>query len=479
MRKLYRGPALAALVLSLAVPMGLSGASGAAAAPGSTAHVSAAKAAAAKGRYYVPRGVIFNSATGSNSSKYQINNRLKTVIDHAPRKSLIRIMSWNVMSRASTDHLLKAQRRGVTVRILMDSGNSSRAVPNPQWRRLQAGLSAGNHRNYHYGNSAARVCHKSCRGTGGQAHSKYYLFSQSGGSKDVVMEGSANFTEAAATNQWNDLYTFVGSAGVYKYAGSVFEQMWRDRPVGSKGGPYTQYKRPSYTLAFSPIKGKAFGGYPTTNILKQYKSVKCRYTQNGKARRTVIRMFPDVMRNGRGLRDAWLVKQLWDRGCDVKVGYTVLSVEAHRVLTKGGPHGKLPLKHAATDPNHDGQFDKYFHLKVLTFNGKIGNSHVYRVVQGSSNLSGASASSDENMGTFKTPSLVNRYQKQLSYWYSHMPRGASYQGHRGTAARGTGELLTPSGRPAADSDGYIAPGTMVISPTTGQAVDPYALIDQD
>jgi len=434
---------------------------------------------AAGAGYHVTPGPIFNSASGPNKVKYAINNHIKGAINHAPHGSTIRIMSWNIMSRAATDTLLRAQRRGVRVLVLMDASNWSNDVPNPQFKRLKQGLARGNKGRAANRKSAAKVCQGSCRGRTGSAHSKMYLFSWSGRSPRVVMEGSANFTLAAATNQWNDLFTWVNNTKIYNFAVSIFGQMWHDRKVAN---PWQSRTVSPFTLAFSPESGNRFRGDPVTKTLN---AVKCTGAVHGNANHhTVIRFFPDVMRGARGLRNARQLRTLWNAGCDVRIGYTVMSYKAHQVLTTPGKRGKVPIRHMAVDNNGDGQFDKYFHLKSLTVNGVIGgNRAAYRLIQGSSNASGLSSVSDENIATITKPRAVRRYQQHMNYWYNHAPKVSGRVVTARTTTMGPGlrnaRLLTPQGRPAVAPDGYIAPGTKVVDPITGRVVDPYALVDQD
>ena len=444
---------------------------------------------AAKKGYHVTPGPIFNSASGPNSAKYAINNHIKGAINHAPHGSTIRIMSWNIMSRAATDTLLRAQRRGVRVLVLMDASNWSNDVPNPQFKRLKQGLARGNKGRPANRHSEAKVCHGSCRGSSGEAHSKYYLFSWSGKDSKIVMEGSANFTLAAATNQWNDLFTWVGNKKIYNFATEIFAQMWHDKKVAN---PWQSTTSAPFTLAFSPESGKRFTGDPVTKTLNQ---VKCTHAVHGNGNHhTVIRFFPDVMRGNRGLRNARQLRNLWNAGCDVKIGYTVMSVQAHKLLTTPGRRGVVPMHHMAVDNNGDGEFDKYFHLKALAVNGVIGsNRRAYRLIQGSSNASGLSSISDENIATITKTRTVKRYLEHMNYWYAHAPAGPAYatSSGAGAVARKTttgntlelddmlGRLRTPQGTRAAAPDGYIAPGTRVVSPLTGRVVDPYAHVDMD
>src|SRR5690606_34251752 len=121
----------------------------------------------------------------------------------------IDIFSWNFLTAQGTRALLKAQRRGVRVRVLMDDANLEN-IDNRPFKRLSNGLRAGNKKRAKARRSWAKVCVGTCRSKGGAAHSKYYLFSKVGKARWVYIQGSANFTNAAAHNQWNDIYTHRG-----------------------------------------------------------------------------------------------------------------------------------------------------------------------------------------------------------------------------------------------------------------------------
>ena len=53
--------------------------------------------------------------------------------------------------------------------------------------------------------SFAYECHHGCRSTGENLHTKFYLFSHTGGAFKTVMTGSVNLTGNSAMNQYNDL----------------------------------------------------------------------------------------------------------------------------------------------------------------------------------------------------------------------------------------------------------------------------------
>lgn len=378
-----------------------------------------AAGAVARHRYAPPKGPTFNDPLGNRQAKYRALNVVQNAMNHARSGSTIRIMSWNIMSRSVVDNLLNAQRRHVRVLAIMDSSNAT-LIPNPSWHRLRRGLIVGNRqmklappRQSH-----AKLCDRSCRGTAGQAHAKYFLFSHTGVDRKVLMEGSSNLTAAAATNQWNDVFV-TGKPGLYNFAHHVFDQAWHDHPYAN---PYARLTIKSTSLIFAPLIGTDYHGDPRLHLLDHVRCFQARHS--GLNGRTVIRSAPDVLRNKTGLAFAQQLRYLWNRGCNVKVGYTVLGVDIHKVLRNAGaPRGPVPLKHLAQDFNGDGQFDNYFHLKALTINGHLGSDHsAYVAVNGSSNVSGMAVRSDENIGIFHNRAITLQYQRYIDYWFTHFPK---------------------------------------------------------
>ena len=167
--------------------------------------------------------MVFNSALGPRADRNRIFGKIIAAINHAPERSRIRVMSWNIMSRTAVDALLRAQARGVKVRVLMDNTNLV-DIPNPGFKRLKASFKRANQRMdiKQSRRSYAKTCIQSCRGARGAAHAKFYLFSKTGKAKNVVMSGSANLTVAGAVNQWNDMYTWVDNRRLFNFAGRVY-----------------------------------------------------------------------------------------------------------------------------------------------------------------------------------------------------------------------------------------------------------------
>jgi hypothetical protein len=408
--------ALGATVLAVTL-VGTTQATSAASGSGSAPTLSGSSGSGAKTRYVPPKGPHFNNPLGTGPVKYRNINIVQQAIAHAHPRSTIRVMSWNIMSRSVVTYLLDAQKRGVRVLAIMDSTNKTE-IPNPSYHRLHRGLKAYNEEKHLRPSrrSKAMVCVQSCRGSGGQAHAKYFLFSHTGAARKVLIEGSSNLTAAAATNQWNDIFV-MRSWKLYKFAMGVFTQAMRDRKVSN---PYVVKKAHHVQLSFAPEQGENFHQDPRMRLLNQ---VRCHGAKGaGRNGHTVIRMTPDVMRGKIGMAAASRVRMLYQNGCDVRIGYTVLGRDIHRVLTTPGRRGKVPLKHLVQDFNGDGEFDNYFHLKVLTINGHLGNDRgAYVAVNGSANLSGLAKVSDENIAVIRRRAPTLKYQSYIDYWWTHFP----------------------------------------------------------
>ena len=396
---------------------------------------------------FTPRsGPTFNSPLGDKSAQRAIFRKIMRSINSSPRGSEIHIFTWNFLTREGTDALLRAQRRGVRVRVLMDSGNMDiDGVTNTPYRRLRSGLRNGNDGRPRARRSWARMCQNSCRGKGGAAHSKFFVFSEVGKARRVVIQGSANFTVASTTNQWNDVFTHVGNRAPYKFALRVFREASADK---RQADPYTTKRFGGVTLMMLP-NYKRMSRDPVLRLLNE---VTCRGAKNTRSGRTVIRIAPDVIRHDRGMVLAKKVRRLWESGCDVKIGYTVLGIEIGRMLRDQGGRGPVPMKHLVQDHNGDGQFDNYFHLKAMTIRGNVGgNARGVALLNGSANWSGLAKVSDENLGIYRQLGPVNRYQKHIDYWYDNFPSSARTGSARTTV--GGDRLVFGSGTDAVYEDG--------------------------
>jgi hypothetical protein len=417
--------------------------------------------------HFSPRpGVTFNNPLGTSAHRRAIFNRIIRSINSSPRGSDIRIFSWNFLTREGTDALLRAQKRGARVRLLMDSSNNTE-IPNGPYRRLRAGLHHGNAKVKPARRSWAKVCQGSCRGAAGVAHSKFYMFSQVGHVPRVVMQGSANFTKASTSNQWNDVVTFTRNREVWDYYGRIFDQATSDKKAPR---PFVSQNFDGFRLVDYPIAGKGSKD-PVMALLNQ---VQCRGARNTASHRTVLRIAPDVIRQARGMALAHKVRWLWNHGCDIRIGYTVVGIDVGHYLRSRTGRGPVPMRHLVQDYNGDGEFDNYFHLKAMSIVGNVAGKRAnYVALNGSANWSGLARASDENVGIYWSKDRALQYQKDLNYWYEHFPTtsgSGSSANRRTTRTPGPDQLVFGTGRHAVFEDG---------TPYSRAGVNPYAHLELD
>ncbi|HEX8779552.1 MAG TPA: phospholipase D-like domain-containing protein [Nocardioides sp.] len=401
--------------------------------------VGAAPASATPDNFTPRGGPTFNSPLGGKKQQRAIFRKIIRSIHSTPRGSEIYIFSWNFLTRDGKDALLRAQDRGVRVRLLMDDVNLvlENGDRNSPYYKLKRGLRRGNQGRRAARRSWARTCQATCRGGSGAAHSKFFLFSQAGKARKVYMQGSANLTVASTSNQWNDIYTHRGNDRVWKFARRIFSEAARDRRARDV---YATKRIGNFKLMFFPNTGTR----SPDPVMQMLGKVRCHRARNTRHGRTVIRMAPDVLRNDRGMRIARRIRGLWRDGCDIHLGYTVVGVKIGRYLReRGHRRGPVPMKHLVQDYNGDGQFDNYFHLKTMTIRGHYGRDNRATVLlNGSANWSGLASVSDENLGMYYGRGAVNRYQEHLDYWWYNFPSRRS-QLVFGSNARAVYEDGTP------------------------------------
>jgi len=153
-----------------------------------------------------------------------IRTQVLRTINSVPSGARIQLASWSFAAKAYRVALRDAKTRGVTVQIVLSQRNTRK---NSDWRLLANIFGTA----ITPDGSWVRKCSLSCRGTGGTMHSKIFLFSQAYRTPYVEMTGSANLTDFAVTNQWNQMNTVVNDPAIYNEAVGVFNQMSADRPA--------------------------------------------------------------------------------------------------------------------------------------------------------------------------------------------------------------------------------------------------------
>jgi hypothetical protein len=391
---------------------------------------------------YAPSGGgTFNTPNpwGTGTQKYAIVRHVEAAIDAtrptaADPNPVILISTFLFDRGASVDALIAACQRGVSVRVILDQDidndqakrliqtlngdnvadadndgvpdgpptagpcNSSlptdptvparrpRLISDAQARRSVAAptedsVTWGGDRSY------AKKCMGSCRGAGGNMHSKFYAFSSTGSAKDVVMVSSSNLNWGGAVAGWNDLYTMVDRPVSFDAYQRIHRQMTEDTQAGDgkvevRDGPYTS--------RFFPMRNASKANDPTLQDLNR---VRC-HSAFGRTRINVSMFYWDGAR-GDYLADK--VLGLARSGCRVSIIYGAPSVEVAGRLRKAARAGLINLFDSRWDMNNDGYNEVRTHAKYVLVKGRYGtDTSAYEVMTGSQNwVAGSLSRGDE------------------------------------------------------------------------------------
>jgi phosphatidylserine/phosphatidylglycerophosphate/cardiolipin synthase-like enzyme len=408
------------------------------------------------------KGVLFNNPYGGRVAAHRIENHLVQTINSVRKGHQIRIASWNFRSYSIANAVIRAHQRGVSVQILMDYGNWNPDLPNNIARRVHIALAKGDKHRKPSMRSWLRRCHGSCRGRHGIAHVKFYAFDKVQKTKDVVMYGSTNATDLAASIQWNDIYSVTQSPEKYQAFLHIFNQMKHDKPVKQAYVHYT-WAKGKFQLDFYPYQGKGTAEDP---ILRALDNVRCTGATKGTgiAGHTKIRVAQTATYGQRGLDLANRLAVMQKRGCNIRVVYAMFGGKAVKILRAA----HVPLTHLAYDINCDGIYDRYLHMKSMTVSGVLGkNTHARVTWNGSANWTPVSLGSDEVVGRIQKGSVTAQYAGWIDYLFTHVP--ASWEpGH----CDDTGTVGTDGSPLPAGDRGVMARARIL-------KVDPYELMRKD
>jgi hypothetical protein len=334
---------------------------------------------------YVPRqGAKFNH-WNIKSLRNKIRRHMLRTINSVPRGATIRWMVFSFGDWGIEKALVRARNRGVSVQVLGNYMNRETWAP---WRALQAALGTAKKRQGKDPEriSWARQCVKSCRGWGGNLHTKLFLFSQVATATNVVMYGSWNPTWVANKRQWNHLDTRIDAATYQGYL-KIFRQAKRDKPYGyahwSSGGmEHMVFPRPSTRRKNDPLNAE----------LAKISCVSATDSQ-GVARATVVRVGMYVFGGSRGTWMAKRLRALWNQGCNVSIVYGFASDRALSILYSPSGRGRIPMRQAMKVEN--GKPYRYLHDKYVAVRGMYDGRFVNAVWSGSTNFSNLGFHADD------------------------------------------------------------------------------------
>jgi hypothetical protein len=385
----------------------------------------------APGNYNIPGGARFNNPLGRTGERRRNLNHIVAAINsmpgyrvpdprlckHDPRlyAGRVRISLYSITSTAVANAMVAAHRRCVSVQILMNnhlSAATSDAIKIMQDEmgtsiRGNVGTTPVDRRSF------ARRCSYGCRGSG-VLHSKFYLFDSRltipGRARiaAVTMVGSTNMTGNATGKQWNDLFTVKNNAALFGGYSSMFDRMKVDRTeyrtVRFSSGPFT-------TTFWPQTPGTAD---PTLSALN---SIRCQGANGGAGvnGRTVVIINMHAWFETRGNRIADRVRQMYSRGCYIRILYSFMSLSIYRKLTDG-TGSRMSARRTLFSLDGDKYADVYSHFKMIAASGVIGTDRSgWAVWTGSNNFSNGGVRYDEVMQKIGLQSAYRAYRDQYTF----------------------------------------------------------------
>ena len=377
-------------------------------------------------RWQAPRGPFFNDPH-RRKRHFTIERKLIQTIRHTRPGSTIRIAVYSFDRMPVARALVAAHKRGVKVQMLLNDHQYTKAMRVVR-KRIGAKRSA---------DSFLYRCTAGCRSTANRynnLHSKVYLFSRAGRSRDVVAVGSHNLTLNAALHQWNDLYFTSGDHALFRQLVDLFDDMALDH----------DRRQPPRFFCGTPDAGAVCDesvdkhtvwAYPRPSgprndlVLDTLDKVQCLTpTASGGQVRTRLALSMHTMRGRRGDYLARAIREKYAEGCKVRVSYGLIGFHTKKVIGAPTKRGRIPLRSTGLDYNPDDNYDLnkdgkddlilsfYSHQKYLTIQGTfdgVPNSHL--VVTGSANWASLSPGNDEVRMTVKGRNVTRKYVRNFDH----------------------------------------------------------------
>lgn len=386
------------LVLALAAAVGLLAASPAPAGADSTA---------------VTTTATFNDPSGDAAAQDRVRDHIIGLIDQTPAGATITAGLYTFTDDTVTDALGNAKNRGVNVRVVVD--NTSVTMTGGEYTRLVARLGTDRAQgSWVFACPAGRGCIGSRQlpgdPDGAINHNKFWLFSNTGGANDVVVQTSANMTGVQRTDLFNNAVTIV-DAGLY----GIYQDYFADLLAygSSTSGLSHYYKTPAsgaYKAYFFPRKeaaGTTYDNDASTDTVKLIlDNVSC-------AGGTQIRMAANLF-----TRDEVATKlvALKNAGCSVILAHDgapgSMSAGVESIVS-----GKLTQRVQCYEDRGTGVAKAGLHSKYLliegTYDGVAGRKLVWT---GSHNYTyPALRANDETLLKIDNPALYDQFKANHQY----------------------------------------------------------------
>ena len=316
-------------------------------------------------------GLTFNNVAGTHDQQYAITYKITRAIDSAPAGSTIRMALFSGNVASFGDSVVAAHKRGVNVRMVIDGHSATSDL----WKRLSKEL--GTNTSY---KSFATVCAHGCFDTHASTyqHSKFYTFSQAGSAKSVVMVSSGNPTSTQAEAGWNNMYTIVENATMYKSFYSYFDAMAQSASKADNVDYYRSASSGVYTSILSPSQSSKDPNYYSSVLDNIHCNAASGYGLGGK---TVVRVIMSLW-NASRIDDAKRLIQLDNAGCYVQVIISAhgVSEDVQKILKQNTKNGGIELRNASRDLDGNGSIDRYSHEKVVMVSGNYNGNTSSKII---------------------------------------------------------------------------------------------------
>lgn len=340
----------------------------------------------------VTTGAVFNNPAEGDPTA--VVRQVCNLVHQTPGGAQIRIAMFVVSGAAGLDfatEIVRAHRRGVNVQMVVDGWQADNYAVNSLKEELGTDRSASSWIHVCTGLSPEGST-AACIGNKGM-HNKFYLFSQTGGATEVVVQSSANFTDLNSRTYWNNAVTLVGNTRLYEAYGSYFADLAAERrnddyyrvvTTGMPGGSVRSH--------FFPRAGS---GASTDTIVESLEKVDC-------SRETAIRIGMSEWDDYR-ISIAHELRELALDGCTVQIVYGKMDAEFRQVLVDAG----IELRKLGSGSLLPG----YVHSKYMIIEGSYnGETDAKWVFTGSPNYNETSLRrNDEAMLRINVRDIYDQY----------------------------------------------------------------------
>jgi phosphatidylserine/phosphatidylglycerophosphate/cardiolipin synthase-like enzyme len=383
--------------------------------------------------YEPDTGALFNNPVGKREAQDRTMVHIRKAINNSPKHSLIRIATYSLDRPDITRALLDACERKVAIQLVLNdnwTSGQTRSMRRAFGTSLQPRFDDGcNPRDpekfaqpWAYP-SYVKICAGACRleRPMGNQHMKFFLFSQTGTARHVVMVGSTNLTDFAARTHWNDLFTIANRPVSYAAYSTIHNELAHDVPVVE---PHVLVVDGDLTSEFGAIMPRM--QKENDPVWLRLNQVSCDTSAGfGHKRHTIVRVMMYAWVGERGQYLAKKVADLDRAGCEVRVILSGAGTVVKRLLRRGG----VAMRSADldTDKDKDTGFDDtpwehFTHEKWMTLNGTYAGSPIRVVWTGSENWSDKSEVNDEVTITIPRPKAHESYARHFEMLWRHHTR---------------------------------------------------------